>query len=338
MTKDSNAFILSVEIEFKKGRVNHMEEKGLFRMMGNVVIPEEKLEEMNQLVLTILDKGGIRKKKEIQLMNEKVTVVGKPIPDSEGKVYFDYSIFEKVPFLFLARQNFGWYDTRTGELYADTGNNEEFDLIMSFIMIVQEAYSSEACYLLYKESLCPVYTRAAFVEKMTGKILAFPHREPEYHSPKESYALPVDLYEAIKRKNGKGFLEDENNLSDLVKEYLEDWKEEYREYQADNDNVDIEKELSIILPEMDTMWRCRYVNEELVTEFLEHKEDVNYQAAIKLLKHVVEPDVEFFPELTRRQVTDHIPWYTRDGDEKSKINGLASLLSNRIQRQKIFGF
>ena len=82
----------------------------LYKIAGNVMIPEEKREEFNRYILRILDKGGIRKTEEMRLGGRTVTVISRPVPDSQGIVSFDYSIFEK------RKRETGTYNINTCQL------------------------------------------------------------------------------------------------------------------------------------------------------------------------------------------------------------------------------
>lgn len=61
---------------------------------GKVSIPEEKRDIFNENVLKLLDYGGIRKLKEMEIGKKAITAARKPRPDGEGIVRFDYSVFE----------------------------------------------------------------------------------------------------------------------------------------------------------------------------------------------------------------------------------------------------
>ena len=113
--------------------------ENLYKMAGNVAIPEEKREEFNQHVLQILYKGGIRKTEQVELDGKSVTVVGRPVPDQQGIVSFDYSIFEKK------KRETATYNTNTGKLIIPDKGYREFGLVMSLIMTMQEAYSKGQC-------------------------------------------------------------------------------------------------------------------------------------------------------------------------------------------------
>ncbi len=114
-----------------------------FRLAGKVTIPKEKKDEFSQKVLTILDRGGIRKTETMQISGKDITVVVPALPDENGKVWFDYSIFEKD------KKEAASFDMNTGELSVPDSGYKEFMVIMNTLLVLQEAYSSTPCFLTY---------------------------------------------------------------------------------------------------------------------------------------------------------------------------------------------
>ena len=141
-----------------------------YKIAGNVVIPQEKKEEFNQYILQILYKGGIRKTEKMELGGKEVTVVSRPVPDSQGIVSFDYSIFEN------RKMETATYDTGTCELIAPDRGYQEFGLVMNMIMVMQEAYSAGQCYLMYEDRPCKVDAYVALIRKLLGINPDFSHR------------------------------------------------------------------------------------------------------------------------------------------------------------------
>lgn len=140
------------------------------KIAGDVAIPEEKKEEFNRYVLQILDKGGIRKTEKMELGGKEITVISRPVSDSQGMVRFDYSIFEK-----WIRET-ATYDTNTCELIVPNRGYQEYGLVMNIIMVMQEAYSKGRCYLMYEDRPCRVDAYVAVIKGMLGIDLDFSHR------------------------------------------------------------------------------------------------------------------------------------------------------------------
>lgn len=139
-------------------------------MEGDVKIPEEKRGELNEYVLKILKLGGIRKQKELEIGGRQVTVVQKPEPDREGKVWFDYSVFEQK------RRKASYYDRNSCTLYAPDSGSAEFGLVMNLVRTMQEAYSEGDCYLMCGDQVSDVTGYAWLTEQLTGLKLSFPKR------------------------------------------------------------------------------------------------------------------------------------------------------------------
>lgn len=141
-----------------------------YKIAGNVVIPQEKREEFNRYILRILYKGGIRKTEQMELGGKKVTVVSCPMPDSQGIVRFDYSIFEKE------KRETAMYHTGTCELITPDRGYQEFGVVMNMIMVMQEAYSASPCYFMYEDRPGKVDGYVALIRELLGINLDFSHR------------------------------------------------------------------------------------------------------------------------------------------------------------------
>lgn len=112
----------------------------VYKLIGEVNVPEEKRAEMNQNVLKLLNRCGIRKTEMITLGNKKYQVVRRVQADQDGIVRFDYSIFEKKI------RNTAEYDTKTCRLVAPDPGGNEFGIVVHMINVLQEAYSEKDCY------------------------------------------------------------------------------------------------------------------------------------------------------------------------------------------------
>lgn len=124
-----------------------MEDK--YWLAGKVSIPEDKKQEFNEYVMEVLDRCGIRKRKEITLAGKSVTVLEKLQADENGIVTFDYSIFEKK------KRQTSTYNIHTCELQTVDRGVGEFGLAMNLILLLQECYSDGNCVFMVNRR--PVY-------------------------------------------------------------------------------------------------------------------------------------------------------------------------------------
>lgn len=145
-------------------------QEGKYRIAGTVKIPEDKKAELNSYVMQILDRCGIRKTEYVELNGKRIMVVDKTVPDENGIVHFDYSIFEKK------KREQGTYDMNTGELTTPDHGYSEFGVVMNMIMTLQEAYSEELCYLMVGDEPCYIGGYAVLIQTILGIKLDFPHR------------------------------------------------------------------------------------------------------------------------------------------------------------------
>lgn len=138
---------------------------------GKVSIPEGRRAEFNENVRKIFRLCGIRKLEEIEIAGKVCTVVHEPEPDDKGIISFDYSVFERQ------KREISTYDINTCELHAEDCGYGEFCLVMNLIMTMQEAYSTEHCYLMEKDQVSRVHDYALMIERTAGIKLTFPNRE-----------------------------------------------------------------------------------------------------------------------------------------------------------------
>lgn len=142
----------------------------LYKLEGTVKIPDSKKAEFNRYILQILGVCGIRMTERTELDGRTVTVVRRPVPDGQGIVNFDYSIFEKK------KRQTAAYNINTCELIAPDRGYAEFGVVMNMIMVMQEAYSAEHCYFMYEDRPCPVEAYAELIRSVLGIELKFSNR------------------------------------------------------------------------------------------------------------------------------------------------------------------
>ena len=150
-----------------------------------------------------------------------------------------------------------------------------------------------------------------------------------------------NLYKAMQRMSEDEFIgvweERELKLSDEMINSVEEWKSTYDAVIVP-DGFDMEKEMVRLLLDLNAFWNIPYVDEMLVTEYLQNKEDYRYQRGLLLLRERIEDSVELFPELTRRQAMQWISRACRSDFASTALRCLIRILSNPITRSAMFGF
>ena len=132
-------------------------------LAGKVNVPKEKKPEFNTYVMEILNRFGMRKRKEIDIAGEKVTVLEKPTPNENGIVSFDYSIFEKK------NRDISTYNTNTCELYSVDRGANEYGLAMNCILALQESYSNGSCFFMEKRKPVEIYVYMCLLSNILNK-------------------------------------------------------------------------------------------------------------------------------------------------------------------------
>lgn len=143
----------------------------MYKLVGIVTIPESKKGVFNEHVLKLLYLCGIRKTSEMELAGRKISVVEPAVPDKDGIVAFDYSIFEKI------KHEVCTYNMQTCELITTDRGYQEFGVTMNLVMVLLESFSETACYLVRNGKPVPVDGYAALIKGLLGITLFFPNRE-----------------------------------------------------------------------------------------------------------------------------------------------------------------
>lgn len=138
-------------------------DKSRYWLAGKVNVPEDKKSEFNTYVMAILRRFGIRKRKEIDVEGEKITILGEPTPDEDGIVSFDYSILEKK------NRDVSTYNTNTCELYSIDRGENEYGLAMNCILALQECYSHGSCFFMEKRKPIEIYVYMCLLSNILNK-------------------------------------------------------------------------------------------------------------------------------------------------------------------------
>ena len=304
----------------------------MYQLVGKVNVPAEKRDEMNKYVLEIMDKCGIRKMEKMTVEGVEVTVVSPVQPNADGIVMFDYSIFEKY------EREICTYDLNTCELHAEDRGYREFAVVMNMIMVLQEVYTNGECYFVKSGKLYNIEGYLFLLQGVLGKRITVPGRARMWDC--FGSFNKILFYKVIRRKNEDEFLEfwDGHNLvlSQDMKECIQCWKEQFDDISVPSDMV-TEYSLAKIIIRLKGFY-FRYVDKAFVTEFIENGNDLNHQKALILLERILDEGQEYFPELIGEQADEWIIRRNRSKFDHVAISALLSLLTNKKQRNKIFGF
>lgn len=141
-----------------------------YQLIGTFQISEIHRVELNNHVLQLLDIGGIRHCKMIQLGDKRVNIVSVPVTDEYGYICFNYSIFENKSYDECR------YDTNTGRLMLSKTGSGEFHVIMILIMLLQEMYSETPCYLVHGDAPIRIDGYADLLKSLLDINPLFEHR------------------------------------------------------------------------------------------------------------------------------------------------------------------
>ena len=295
----------------------------LYQLAGTVSVPAERRAAFIQDVLAVLYRGGIRKTEEIVLDGKTLTVVSRALPDENGIVSFDYSIFEKQ------KRDIGTFDTKTCTLDVSDRGYMEYGVVVNLLMVLQQFYSAEPCCLTREGKPAEVSAYLATLETLLGKRLT--PEPPIAHIP---------LYIPMRRAAEDEFLEmwDGENLklSGQLLVQLELWKDELDGMNTPPD-FNMEQELGSILYEMEHIWDCRYADKSFVEDFLAHRENTDYKKLLAVLRGYLDKGAKTFPELTKAQAKDWVLRRCQREWEVPLMSAYVSLMTNHTQRQRVLG-
>lgn len=215
--------------------------------------------------------------------------------------------------------------------------NSQYGLIAETSLYVLPAVIVHAYALAIQHNFWGVWKKigiTGYSEIITKKITADSAQHKE--DKKE-----LSFYKAIQRDYEDEFIEFWEDgdlfLSGNMKERLSDWKEHFKETRPE-ENFRMEPFLAQIVKELDQDWGCRLVEQEFITEFMEHREDDNYKRALLFYRELMDQDIRYFPELTRKQAIQWVLRNNRDPFEFTAMSAFQSLLINHRHRYEILGF
>ena len=137
-----------------------------YGLVGEVSVPEERRAELGNHVIKLLGRYGAYRVKEMELAGEKFKVLTQPAVESDGCVYWDYTLFN------------GWMDNvasfnlHTCELqYDGRGSNPLIVLINTLL----ESYSSTTCYIYNEGDIVPIDNIIGILKDMLGTEFSFSH-------------------------------------------------------------------------------------------------------------------------------------------------------------------
>lgn len=153
--------------------------------------------------------------------------------------------------------------------------------------------------------------------------------------------VPFEFYKVIHRENQDEFLEFGNMekliLSKEMKERIKMWKENIKSICIPN-GMQMEEYLYELIQDLQQNWNCRYIEKRFVLEFLQHMDSKEHARALVMLREMLEEDLYYFPELTRKQAMDWIIRNHRNRHDYIVMDGFQSLMINDKSRSSVLGF
>ena len=138
-----------------------------YGLVGEVSVPEERRAELGNHVVKLLGRYGAYRVKEMELAGEKFKVLTQPEEESDGCVYWDYTLLNG------RMKNVASYNLNTCEFkYDGRGSNPLIVLINTLL----ESYSSTPCYIFNDGDIVPIDNMIGILKDMLDTEFSFPHR------------------------------------------------------------------------------------------------------------------------------------------------------------------
>lgn len=168
----------------------------------------------------------------------------------------------------------------------------------------------------------------------------------------------LPFYKAIRRDDEDEFIEfwEDGNLhfSADMKKCLSDWSMHFAKISLEEE-FDMETFLLQIVTDLYQDLGCRLVDQEFITEFMEHREDDNYKKALLFYREFMDESARHFlasirfpmnKEMTGRHFLKWMKkkalrWVTRNNRHRFEVTAMSafmSLLINHKHRYEILGF
>jgi hypothetical protein len=290
--------------------------KGVW-IKGDIVIPDDTKDGLNEIVISLLNRGGIRKIEEITVAGKSVEVACKVRRDEQGIVRFDYdSIHNSI-------WQTGIYDANTCQLdvsdYGDYGYNWVIDIIKCVLCIFSDGNSVLMLAEEKLESRNALYEMALSLQGKKSR---------------------VDFYKVLNRENQDEFLElwenDNLVLSDYLKEQMIKWRNDIKN-AIDIGEDCVEGYLADILVELEEDEQVKCTEKDFVELILTNKDKEDYRKALYVWRGIMDREINYFPELTRQQAFEWVIKGRRSKHDVIMIGAYQSLMINGEKRKEILG-
>lgn len=134
--------------------------------------------------------------------------------------------------------------------------------------------------------------------------------------------------------SSKEEIEEDSEVGNYLKQWVSDYKNITDEQVL---GMDVEQVLADILYSLDDIWKLRYCSADFIADFLRNKEEMRYKKLLCLFQKLVDEDLVFFPELTRKQTLQWVSKNICDKERKTRLEAFGSLMVNKRLRYDVFG-
>lgn len=290
--------------------------KGVW-IKGDIVILDDIKDSLNEIVLSLLNRGGIRKIEEITIAGKSVEVACKVRKDEQGIVRFDYDSVQDCIW------QTGIYDTNTCQLDVHDYGDYEYNWVIDIIKCVLCLFSVGSSVLMLAE------------EKLESRNALY-----EMALSLQGKKSRVDFYKMLHRENQDEFLElwenDNLVLSDYLKEQMIKWSNDIKN-AIDIGEERVEGYLADILVELQEDEKVKCTEKDFVELILANKDKEDYRKALYVLRGIMDREINYFPELTRQQAFEWALKGRRSKCDGIMIGAYQALMINGEKRSEILG-
>lgn len=152
------------------------------------------------------------------------------------------------------------------------------------------------------------------------------------------------LYKLYQMNNEDDFIgvwdNEEILFSNSMQENMAYYKKRYFEIEESNlSDFNTITNLINCIDDLQTLWNSdKYMDKDLLEEFIKNKDDINYKKAVYVLGVLINDEIEMFSEFTRQQVRQWILSKVNLSKCADKCWHYIDLLSNKKRRKELLDF
>ena len=191
----------------------------------------------------------------------------------------------------------------------------------------------KALYNNYKENLRTVFADLPITTEFDGEYVKVHTEWYDWRIGLKLSSQNIKLYREV-------WDNEEILYSNSMQENIATYKKRYFEIEESNlSDFDTIANLINCIDDLQTFWnRDKYIDKDLLEEFIKNKDDIKYKKAVYVLRMLINDEIEMFSEFTKQQVRKWILHKVNWRMCADKYWHYIDLLSNKKLRKELLDF